>query len=129
MKESAMTLAPSNDHDLLSANLQRVFSERDGARRAAAIAELYVAAPVMYEPDAVIDGRDGIDAVVSRLLTQFGPDFSFAPRGPVTGHHGIARLPWRAGPADGPVMVTGEDIAEIVDGRIARLWVLLDARK
>lgn len=118
--------APDYDR-LLRANLERVFSERSADRRAAAMAELFVEEPVMYEPDAVVRGRSAIAEVAGRLLEQFGPTFRFLPQGAAAGHHGLARLAWVAGPEGGPVAVTGSDIAEIVHGRIARLWVLLDA--
>lgn len=111
---------------LLRANLNRVFNERDAARRAAAIDELYVEDPVMYEPDGVVQGRVAISEVAGRLLEQFGPQFVFVPGAPAVGHHGLAVLRWHAGPQGGPIAVTGSDAAEFVDGRIARLWVLLD---
>jgi hypothetical protein len=117
----------ATDHEwLLRANLERIFNERDAALRAEALAELYVEAPTMYEPDAVVFGRDAISATAGHLLESFGPAFRFVPAGPAVGHHGLAALRWRAGPEGGPVAVTGTDVAEIVDGRIARLWVLLD---
>ena len=115
------------DYDqLLHANLERVFNERNAARRDAAIAELFVAAPVMYEPAAIVQGRGNISDVAGKLLAQFGPDFSFVPDGPAVGHHGFAVLRWHAGPKGGPVAVTGADAAEIEGGRINRLWVLLN---
>lgn len=113
------------DH-LLRANLMRVFNERDAAKRDAAIAELFVADPVMYEPDNVVEGRAAISAVAGNLLEQFGPSFQFAPVAPAVGHHGLAVLRWQAGPEGGPIAVTGSDAAHILEGRIARLWVLLD---
>lgn len=111
---------------LLRSNLLHVFNERDPARRAAAIDELFVEVPVMYEPDAVISGRAAIADVAGKLLERFGADFAFVPEGRAVGHHGVAVLRWHAGPKDGPVAVTGTDVAEVVEGRIARLWVLLD---
>ena len=117
--------APDVDH-LLRANLERVFNQRDAAQRAAAIAELYVADPVMYEPDGLVEGRAAIADTAGRLLKQFGPDFAFVPEGRAVGHHGLAVLRWHAGPKGGPVAVTGTDAAEIEDGRIRRLWVLLN---
>ena len=122
---TATAIEPDYDR-LLHANLERVFNERDAARRDAAIAELFVADPVMFEPDAVVQGRGHISDTAGRLLAQFGPDFSFVPDGPAVGHHGFAVLRWHAGPKGGPVAVTGSDAAEIVDGRIQRLWVLLN---
>jgi hypothetical protein len=118
---------PADDlTSLLQTNLLTVFNERDRARRDAAIAALYVAEPVMYEPDNVVTGRAAISAVAGGLLDQFGPDFSFVPAHHAHGHHGLAVPSWQAGPRAGPVTVSGCDVAEIVDGRIARLWVMLD---
>ncbi|WP_426954523.1 nuclear transport factor 2 family protein [Muricoccus radiodurans] len=115
------------DYDrLLRANIQRVFNERDSAKRALAIEELFVADPVLYEPDNTVTGRAAISMVAGRLLEQFGPTFLFRPDGVAVGHHGLAILRWTAGPDGGPVAVTGTDAAEIVEGRIARLWVLLN---
>ncbi|BAM86045.1 hypothetical protein S58_00240 [Bradyrhizobium oligotrophicum S58] len=113
------------DH-LLRSNLNRVFNERDPAKREAAIAELFVETPVMFEPTDIVQGRDAISQVAGQLLQKFGADFAFVPIATAVGHHGLARLAWQAGPRGGPVAVTGADVAEIVDGRIARLWVLLD---
>jgi hypothetical protein len=113
---------------LLRANLARVFNERDPARRAEAVDALFVAVPILYEPDTIVTGRQAIADVAGALLDRFGPDFAFTPQeGPAVGHHDLGILRWHAGPAGGPVAVTGTDVAEIVDGRIARLWVMLDA--
>jgi hypothetical protein len=116
---------PDYDH-LLRSNLERVFNERDPAKRAAALDELFVADPVMYEPDAVIEGREAISAVAGKLLDRFGPTFTFTPDGPAVGHHGLGALRWHAGPAGGAIAVTGTDTAQFADGKIARLWVLLN---
>ncbi|MDQ0563099.1 hypothetical protein QO004_004908 [Rhizobium mesoamericanum] len=111
---------------LLGSNLARVFNERDSTRREAAVSELFVTNPIMYEPDNVVEGRPAISAVAGALLEQFGPNFRFAPIGNAVGHHGMGVLHWEAGPQGGPVAVTGADVAEVVDGRISRLWVLLN---
>ncbi len=125
--EASAPQAEEPDYDrLLRANLERVFNERDAAKRAAALAELFVAEPVMYEPTNIVSGRAAISAVAGALLEQFGPAFRFRPVGVAVGHHGVGCLRWQAGPEGGPVTVTGIDAAEVIDGRIARLWVLLD---
>ncbi len=111
---------------LLGSNLARVFNERDSARREAAVSELFVTNPIMYEPDKVVEGRAAISAVAGALLERFGPDFRFTPIGNAVGHHGMGVLRWEAGTQGGPVAVTGADLAEVVDGRISRLWVLLN---
>ncbi|MGV7030654.1 nuclear transport factor 2 family protein [Methylobacterium symbioticum] len=124
---STVPEAAEPDYDrILRANLERVFNERDAERRAAALAELFVEAPVMYEPANVVQGREAISTVAGKLLDQFGPTFRFSPVGAAVGHHGLGSLRWHAGPDGGPVTVTGSDVAEIIDGRIARLWVLLN---
>jgi hypothetical protein len=125
--EHAARRAPEPDYDhLLRANLERVFNERDADRRSVALDELYVAEPVMFEPTNVVEGRSAISAVAGNLLEQFGPTFRFTPLGTAVGHHGLGSLQWQAGPDGGPIVVTGADVAEVVDGRIARLWVLLN---
>ena len=114
---------------LLRSNLKRVFNERDAQKRAAALEDLFVAEPTMYEPTNIVTGRAAISAVAGSLLEQFGPTFRFTPEGDAVGHHGLGSLHWQAGPADGPVVITGMDAAEIIDGKIARLWVLLNPPK
>jgi len=119
-------LRPEPDYDhILRSNLERVFNERDANKRKQAIAELFVAEPVMYEPTAVVHGRAAIADVAGQLLKKFGPDFAFVPDGRAVGHHGFGQLLWHAGPSNGPIAVAGADVAEVIDGRIARLWVML----
>jgi hypothetical protein len=119
--------AAEPDYDvLLRANLHRVFNERNPVLRDAAIADLHVADPIMYEPDAIVEGRQAISDTAGKLLYSFGADFTFVPEGKGLGHHGMATLRWQAGTPGNPAMVWGADAAEIIDGRIARLWVLLD---
>jgi len=96
-------------------------------KRNAAVQELFSSEPTMYEPAGIVTGQTAISEVAGALLKQFGPDFSFVAEGVAVGHHGLAYLKWRAGPANGPVIVSGVDVAEVSDGRILRLWVLLDA--
>lgn len=111
---------------LLRQNLEQVFNERDAPRRAEAVASLYVEEPVMYEPTAIVHGQAAISEVAGKLLEQFGPTFRFAPAADAVGHHGLGSLRWQAGPDGGPIVVTGTDVAEVVEGKISRLWVLLD---
>ena len=97
----APTPAVEPDYDaLLQANLQRVFNERDPVRRDAAIVDLYTADPAMYEPDAIVKGRQAISDIAGKLLDNFGPDFAFVAEGKGLGHHGMATLRWHAGNHD-----------------------------
>ncbi|KQM17179.1 hypothetical protein ASE73_09350 [Sphingomonas sp. Leaf24] len=115
------------DYDaLMQANLGEVFGERDPAVRHVAIRRLYAADAVLYEPDRPVQGHDAINDAVGALLATLPPDFSFTAVRPAIGHHGVGRLPWRAGPPDGPVAVTGLDVAHIENGLIQALYVFLD---
>ena len=111
---------------LLRANLKRVFNERNDKLRADAVAALYTEAPVMYEPAGPVHGRNEIHRIAGELLQQFGPDFRFTAQGIGVGHHGMATLRWTGGEPGRPPMLQGFDTAEVVDGRIARLWVLIE---
>jgi ketosteroid isomerase-like protein len=51
----------------LQAYLQRVFGERDAARRQAAIRELYADDVMVYDQDAQATGHTGIDHVVEDI--------------------------------------------------------------
>jgi hypothetical protein len=115
------------DYDsLMMANLTRVFSERDAARRLKAIAELYADDAALYEPDAEAKGHAAISQAVDGLWSHMPPNFVFAALGPAVGHHGIGRLRWQAGPPNGPVAVTGMDVAHFKGDRIHSLYVFLD---
>jgi len=111
---------------ILRANLNQVFNERDATRRRAAVDALFSAQATLYEPDGIVSGGEAISHVAGALLEQFGPDFAFEAEGAALGHHGLGYLRWRAGPKGGPVVVSGVDVAQITDGKIAQLWVLLD---
>jgi hypothetical protein len=125
MSELSTALAEPDYDRLLRANLDRVFSERDPAKRERALDELFVAEPVLYEPTAVVTGRAAISEVAGALLKQFGPSFHFVPDGTALGHHGLGVLRWRSASEGETPTISGADVAEIVGGRIARLWVML----
>jgi hypothetical protein len=86
---------------LMQANLVRVFGERDADRRRAALRELYAEDATLYEPQAVATGPEAISAAVDALLVSMPPD--------------------------GPVAVTGTDVAHVEGGRIKSLHVFLDS--
>jgi hypothetical protein len=111
---------------LMQANLTRVFNERDAGRRIVAIRELYAEDAVLYEPDASAKGYAAISEAVTALLGHLPPNFVFSAAGPAIGHHNIGRLRWRSGPPDGPVAVTGMDIAHFEHGRIHSIYVFLE---
>ena len=111
---------------LMQANLARVFNERDAGRRLVAIRELYAEDAVLYEPDTSAKGHAAISEAVTALLAHLPPNFVFSAEGPAIGHHRIGRLRWRSGPPDGPVAVTGMDVAHFEQGRIHSIYVFLE---
>jgi SnoaL-like protein len=121
-----MTAQPIDYDSLMQANLARVFGEHDTSRRMQAIAELYADDAILYEPDTAATGHAAINQAVETLLSNLPPNFVFKAIGPAVGHHGFGRLRWQSGPPDGPVAVTGTDVARIEGGRIQSLHVFLD---
>jgi SnoaL-like domain len=111
---------------IMQANLERVFAERDAARRIVAIRELYAEDAELHEPHRSAQGHEAISQAVTDLLAQLLPDFSFTAIRPALGHNGVGRLQWRSGPPGGPVAVTGTDVAHVTGGRIRTLYVFLD---
>jgi hypothetical protein len=126
MIDQRKSAAPIDYDGLMQANLARVFGERDAGRRIEAIRELYAEDAVLHEPDASATGHAGISEAVTALLASLPPDFVFRAAGPAVGHHGVGRLQWRSGPPDGPVVVTGTDVALFEGSLIRSLYVFLD---
>jgi hypothetical protein len=92
-KASVDTTKPGQVVDLdalMRANMERVFNERNVQRRLAALGELYADDAILYDPEAVVTGREAISMAVESLLGHFPPDFVFNAAGPAVGHHGGA---------------------------------------
>jgi hypothetical protein len=111
---------------LLQGNIARVFNERDPDRRLAALDELYTENATLCDPETAATGRKAISEAIDSLHRMLPPAFTFTSAGHAVGHNGAARLFWRAGPPDGPVAVTGIDVAFIENGRIKLLYVFVD---
>jgi hypothetical protein len=121
-----MSAPPLDYEGLMQANLTRVFGERDTSRRLKAIAELFAPDATLFEPDSTATGHAAISQAVATLLSSLPPNFAFTAIGPAVGHHGVGRLRWQAGPPNGPVAVTGTDVARFEAARIQTLQVFLD---
>jgi len=121
-----MSVESINYDGLMQANLARVFGERDASRRMNAITELYATDATLFEPHASATGHDAIGQAVGTLLASLPPNFVFTAIGTAVGHHGVGRLRWQSGPPNGPVAVTGTDVARFDGGRIQTLHVFLD---
>ena len=116
------------DYDsLLRANAKRVFSEPRVEQRLAAVKELWAENGVLVESEQVATGWDAVSVSVDALLKMLPPGTTFEAEGQAAGHHGLGRLRWRAVDSSGkPLGVTGTDIAFVEEGRIAKLYVILD---
>src|SRR5205823_236494 len=101
------------------------WNERDGARRLAAMADIYAPDAVIYEPDRRVTGHAAISDVVGGVLADMPPDFRFEVTGPTLGHHGVAVTRWHGG-SPGKPMVSGTDAARVADGRIQEHWFFFD---
>jgi len=91
-----------------------------------AIARLHADTAILYESDASATGHAAIGHALEALLASLPSNFAFTAIGHAVGHHGVGGLCWQAGPPNGPVAVTGTDVARIEGGRIQTLHVFLD---
>ncbi|WP_267221555.1 nuclear transport factor 2 family protein [Dyella silvae] len=113
-------------HELLYRNLQEVFGEGDAARRRAAIDELYTEDCALYVPNGIFVGRDALDKFAGDLRATH-PHFAYTPHGEPQALHNAGRLGWGSGPRGAAPDYTGLDVIIVRDGKIAALYVFLDA--
>ena len=111
--------------DLMKRNLFEVFGQRDSARRAAVIAELYTADCTFFEAEEQVTGRDALNARIDRIL-RGAPGFIFRMAAPPQVNHDHGRLPWEFGPEGTAPVVTGMDIAVFERARIHALYTFVD---
>jgi hypothetical protein len=111
---------------LLNRNLPEVFGEGDPARRRAAIEELYTEDCVLYAPPGTFVGHDALDKFAGDLRATH-PHFVYTPHGTAQVLHNSGRLAWGSGPKDKTPAYTGVDFIIARDGKIAALYVYLDA--
>jgi hypothetical protein len=127
---SKTTAPPSADASriamLLSRNLAEVFGEGDPARRRAAIKQLYTEDCVLYVPPGTFVGHDVLDKFAGDLRATH-PDFVYTPHGAPQALHNSGRLAWGSGPSGEAPAYTGADFIIVRDGKIAALYVYLDA--
>jgi hypothetical protein len=121
--ETTMTTAST----LLQTHLERVFNERNAARRGRAIQELYAADATFYEQDAKYSGTEAIARAVTQLLGALPPTLVFSMVAPAMENHDMGKLLWRGHLPDGTTVVTGTDVALVKEGRIRSLYVFVDA--
>src|SRR4051812_34221618 len=111
---------------LLLRNLREVFGQGEPVRRRAAIDELYTEDCTVLLPIGRYAGRAALDQIAGELRASH-PNFVYTPhRRPQAVQDG-GRLAWGSGPPGEPPSYTGTDVIIVRDGRIAALYVFLDA--
>jgi hypothetical protein len=113
----------------LNALIDRYFAtwnETDPVRRRELIAGTYVETASYIDPLTQTQGRDGIDAMIQVVQTQF-PGHRFRRRGEIDAHNGRVRFAWELGPEGGPVLIAGIDFGIIAaDGRFDAMTGFID---
>lgn len=104
-----------------------VWNERDPARRAKLISEVFAPEVTYTDPLAEVSGHEAFSGLVDAVQGQF-EGMVFSAGGPVDAHHDIARFTWHLGPADAPEPpVIGFDVITVgADGRITQVLGFLD---
>jgi hypothetical protein len=111
---------------LLNRNLPDVFGEDDPVRRRAAIQELYTEDCVLYVPPGTFVGHDTLDKFAGDLRGTH-PHYVYTPHGAPQVLHNSGRLAWGSGPNGETPVYTGVDFIIVRGGKIAALYVYLDA--
>ena len=102
------------------------WNEVDQARRVGLIASVWRPDGHYLDPMTEAVGRQQIEAMIAGLRQQL-PDCAFRLVGPLQQHHDVARFCWQLGPAAGPPLVSGLDVAFFAaDGRLRRLVGFFD---
>ena len=111
--------------ELLLLNLFAVFSERDRERRMEAIVANYTEDVVWSAPEGTTHGHEELNEGAQKLLDST-PAFVFSAAGPVHVLRDLGYLPFTYGLPEQPPASIGSDVALVRDGRIARLYTLLN---
>ncbi|MGC5171763.1 nuclear transport factor 2 family protein [Microbacterium sp. DT81.1] len=115
-----------NPEDLVAAYLADVSNEADPDRRRTAIERLFDENVRYVDQDGAVDGREDFIRRIDALAAMMGPSTRFSLRRPVQHADDAVLFHWQLGaPGEDPVLA-GSDIALVRDGRISRLYAVLD---
>ena len=115
-----------SDFDNVVERYLAAWNETDPAARRAAIDDLFAADVRLVDPIAAVEGRAGLDALMTAAQEQFA-GLVFTAGGPVDAHHDQGRFTWHLGPAGGDPVVIGFDVAELdQDGKIRLVLGFID---
>jgi 1-acyl-sn-glycerol-3-phosphate acyltransferase len=112
--------------ELMLVNLFAVFNERDPQRRLKAIAANYTEDVIWSDPEATTHGHEALNERAQKLLDGT-PDFVFTAAGPIHVLRDLGHLAFNLGVPEQPPAISGYDVAQVRDGRIAVLYTLLNA--
>ncbi len=113
--------------ELMLVNLFAVFSERDPERRLKAIAANYTEDVIWSDPEGTVHGHQSLNNRAQELLDGM-PDFVFTAAGPIHVLRDLGQLAFNLGVPEQPPAISGYDVAQVRDGRIAVLYTLVNAR-
>jgi SnoaL-like protein len=125
-RAASATTDPARIRELLLANLFAVFSERDLERRLQVIERNYTEDVIWSDPDRTTHGHEEMNEEAQKLLDRM-PDLVFSAAGPVHVSRNLGLLAFNLGVPEQPPTVSGIDVAVVRDGRIARLYTLVNA--
>lgn len=111
---------------LLLRNLQEVFGENDPTRRRAAIGELYTEDCAVFLSIGRYVGHAALDRIADELRASH-PSFVYTPHSRPQAVQDGGRLAWGSGPEGKPPSYTGLDVIIVRNGKVATLYVFLDA--
>lgn len=102
-----------------------VFNERNAHRRAEAIAAVFADNVVFVDPEGTVTGLAALAEKVHALL-EGAPGFVFRLAGPIQEVADLGLDRWQFGPPGADPVVRGTDVAIVADGRIVRLYTMID---
>jgi hypothetical protein len=112
--------------ELVAHYLADVANESNPERRRAAIVTLFDDAVRYVDQDGAIDGRDAFTRRIDELASMMAPNAQFTLTRPARAVDDAVLFHWRLGTPDSTSPLTGTDIALVRDGRIHRLYAVLD---
>src|SRR5690348_10421014 len=102
------------------------WNDPDATTRRKAVDDLFAEEVTYVDPMAAVAGREALSSLIGAVQQQF-PGHTFAPGGPVDGHHEQVRFTWTLAAGAGDPLVIGFDVAELdADGRIRRVLGFID---
>ncbi|WP_253660107.1 nuclear transport factor 2 family protein [Williamsia maris] len=127
MSQTTSTNSSDAIADAMRRNVLEVFNTTDDVARRELIEALYDPNAHFYDAEGSVSGYDAIDAKI-RTLQLDAPGLTFTIGVEPAVIDDLGRVSWALGPAGGPAVVTGMDVAHVRAGRFTALYTFLDPR-